>query len=194
VGIEGVYGQYANTSFDTKGIPLKGVITGKNGQTLGRTKYFGEGTDTILFDGSGREILRDSHGKITAGFEAEAIDPKLKIKVGYDYWWKSNGKDESVRLGHGVSKSTFRSGKLTITNPDVELESTYKIKGKMVTLVFKGIEQSTDKSGGIVNTLIITTHAGRELRLLAEPTNWTYCRLTDGGDLGRFLSSQGPQD
>src|SRR5947208_701028 len=69
--------------------------------------------------------------KTTAGFEAEAIDPtKAKLSQAYEYWWEADGEKKGIYLVQLVARISYRGGKLTLTDADTQLLTSYKIKGK----------------------------------------------------------------
>jgi len=177
-------------AFDTKGIPLEGAIG-----SVGRIRFFGEGTTTIYFDSEQHLQLWDKDGKSIAGFEAEAIDPdKAKITQAYEYWWQVDGKRRGIYLEHKVAKATYKNGKLTLDDADTQVLTGYRIKGQRVTVAFKSITQNATDSGRIINILTLASGDSKEFRFQVLPSSGMIDRISDDGEFGRFLISQGPQD
>jgi hypothetical protein len=177
------------TDVDTKGRPLEGGIG-----NVGRIRFFGEGTTKIHFDSEQHLQLWDKDGNTIAGFEAEAIDPKkAKITQAYEYWFQVNGKRKGVGLEHQVSKASYKNGKMTLTNPIAQVLTSYKIRGKKVTVIFKSITQSAGPP--LVNILtLLSGDRKEEFRFNLLPSSSMIGRISDNGEFGRFLIGQGPQE
>ena len=178
------------SDFDTKGKPMEGNI-GRSGVI----KFFGEGTTVIHFDSEQRLKLFDDSGKLIAGFEAEAIDPKAaKITQAYAYKPKENPKEKPVYLEHEVEKASFKNGKYKLEGPVKDVPTSYKIKGKKLTVVFKSIEQKAQATGGVINVLTLQSDGGKEFKFDLIPDSKMIAEISDRGEFLKFLLAQGPRD
>ena len=185
------------TLFDTKGIPLRGVLT-DHGTPVAETLFFGEGTTEIRFYGNQRLQTCDAHGRPIAGFEVRPLHPPAKMTLAYVYswddpWWKSSGKQRGISLRQGVSGVTYRKGIFEVQNPDEKVLTGYKTGGKEISVLFGSTSTAAGGASGTINLLTLKSETGREFRFRVHPTSsLTY--IHDGGDFGRFLTSLGPQD
>jgi hypothetical protein len=184
---------FGNTSVDTKGIPLKGILQ-HNGEPIANTLMFGEGTNVIMFDGNQNLKLKNAQGKVIAGYSGKAIDPtKQKFGLGYFYPCEIGGKKLTVRLVQEVAEVSY-TGTLTLSGSDDRMDTNYKTKGTAVVVHFKSISQKNDKSGDMVNILTVTSDEGKEFNFQMQPVAQFYFTLSDKDEFSRYLISRGPLD
>jgi hypothetical protein len=139
-------------------------------------------------------IMKSPQGKRIAGYSANAIDPsKAKLSLVYEYQWVADGKTNGFNCLQKVAGVDYKE-KLTVTGSDTNMDSSYKIKGKAVTVNFKSITQDTDKSGDTVDILTISSEDGKEFKFQVGPITQFYFTIEDKGEFGRYLKSLGPQD
>ena len=141
-------------------------------------------------------ILTNSQGKPIAGFEANAIDPtRAKLTQAYEYLVGVCGQEEKgIYIEQKIGGVSYKDGKLTLSEPDTQVVTGYKSKGKSVTATYKSITQDKDKSGNLVNILTLKSDDGKEFKFQVEPNSRLRHRISDNGEFGSFLMSQGPQD
>jgi len=180
----------AATSFDTKGTPFKGSITGRDGKDVATIEFFGEGTSTIFFDRQQRLILEDEKGMIIAGFRAIAVDHE-NPRLTQAYIVEEKNGSRSMALEHFVDQVEYKSGIFKMKNPQLQMLTSFKTQGDKLTVRFKSIDQVNNEESHIINRLTLTSDGDQAFEFVIQPSSSMIHILNPlKGDLVRHLTEK----
>lgn len=172
---------------------MTGNVTDSSGRVIATSKFFGEGTTKISFDRNQRLVVRDADGKVIAGFEYVAVDPKKsKFTEVFLLQYEDGGKKDWLLLEHKVARMTFRQGKFTVAEPDTKLLTSFWKGDEQMSVNFKEVKNDVTKDGPVLNRLIVQSPEGDTFEFEIEDSRPTYHYLKRlKGDLVSYLKGKG---